>query len=101
MANVDGKWETVVASPMGDQKGTLTLKSSGDTLDGTWTYSGQEPVTIQDGKIDGVDLSWKASVTVPFPMTLECSATVNGDAMSGTVKAGNFGTFAMTGTRVA
>jgi len=35
MANVDGKWETVVASPMGDQKGTLTLKSSGDTLDGT------------------------------------------------------------------
>ena len=56
---------------------------------------------MQDGKIDGDDLSWKASVTVPFPMTLECSATVNGDAMSGTVKAGNFGTFAMTGTRVA
>jgi hypothetical protein len=98
MANVDGKWTTVVASPMGDQKGTLTLKSSGDALAGTWEYGGSS-VAIQDGKIDGDNLSWKASVTTPFPMTLDCTATVTGDAMSGNVKAGSFGTFALTGTR--
>jgi hypothetical protein len=33
-------------------------------------------------------------------MTLECTATVDGDKIDGSVKAGMFGTFPMTGTRV-
>jgi len=83
---------------MGDQKGILTLKNSGYTVSGTWEYGGSS-VAIQDGEIDGDNLSWKASVTIPSPMTLDCRATVNGDSMSGTVKAGNIGSFPLTGTR--
>jgi len=98
MANVDGKWKTIVDSPMGAQAGVLTLDASGDTLTGTWTEQGNE-VAIQDGKVDGDALSWKVNVSIPFPMTLDCSATVSGDDMTGTVKVGNFGSFAMTGTR--
>ena len=34
MANVDGSWDCVVKSPLGDQKMTLTVNSAGDTFTG-------------------------------------------------------------------
>ena len=36
---------------------------------------------------------------VPMPMTLEATATVDGDALTGSVKAGMFGSMPMSGTR--
>ena len=36
---------------------------------------------------------------VPMPMMLECDATIDGDTLTGGVKAGMFGTSPMTGTR--
>jgi len=38
---------------------------------------------------------------VPMPMTLECDATVDGDTITGGVKAGMFGTSPLSGTRAA
>jgi hypothetical protein len=38
-------------------------------------------------------------MTVPMPMTLEGEATVDGDTLTGTVKAGAFGSFPINGTR--
>lgn len=98
MANVDGNWETVTHSPMGDQKATLTVTSAGDSFTGT--YAGAMGSTeIKDGKVDGDTLMWSLDITVPMPMTLTCKATVDGDAMTGTVTAGAFGSFPMEGTR--
>ncbi|WNO54682.1 hypothetical protein [Stakelama saccharophila] len=100
MAEVDGTWDTVTKSPMGDQKATLTVVRSGDTFTGS--YSGAMGSTdISEGRVDGNRLTWKVSITVPMPMTLDCEATVEGDAMSGTVTAGAFGSFPLTGTRQA
>lgn len=100
MANVDGSWDTVTKSPMGDQKATLTVNSNGDTFTGS--YSGAMGSTeITDGKVAGDKLSWKVSIVVPMPMTLDCEATVSGDTMDGTVGAGAFGSFPMSGTRTA
>ena len=98
MANVDGTWDTVTHSPMGDQKATLTVNSAGDSFTGT--YAGAMGSTeIKDGKVDGDTLKWSLDITVPMPMTLTCEATVNGDAIKGTVTAGAFGAFPMEGTR--
>lgn len=98
MANVDGSWDTVTRSPMGDQQATLTIASDGDSFTGT--YSGAMGSTdIKNGKVDGDTLSWSLDITVPMPMTLTCQATVDGDAMNGTVTAGAFGSFPMSGTR--
>ena len=98
MANVDGTWDTVTHSPMGDQKATLTVTSAGDSFTGT--YAGAMGSTeITDGKVNGDTLSWSLNITVPMPMTLTCEATVNGDAINGTVTAGAFGSFPMEGTR--
>ena len=40
------------------------------------------------------------NMTVPMPMTLEGEATIDGDSITGGVKAGAFGTFPMSGSRV-
>ncbi len=98
MANVDGSWDTVTRSPMGDQQATLTITSEGDSFTGS--YSGAMGTTeIKDGRVAGDTLTWTLDITVPMPMTLTCEATVHGDAMTGTVTAGAFGSFPMTGTR--
>jgi len=40
-------------------------------------------------------------VSVPMPMTLDCEATIEGDTVTGTVAAGAFGSFPLSGTRTA
>ncbi|MDG5488965.1 hypothetical protein NYR55_10095 [Sphingomonas sp. BGYR3] len=98
MANVDGSWDTVTKSPMGDQQATLSVTSNGDTFTGT--YSGAMGTTeVKDGKVAGDTLTWKVDIVVPMPMTLDCEATVDGDTITGTVGAGVFGSFPMSGKR--
>ena len=96
--SVDGTWNLVVKSPMGDQPSTLTLKASGGTLTGTASAQGNTS-EIANGKADGDNVSWSNSITTPFPMTLEFSGTVVGDTLNGSVKAGSFGSFPFTGAR--
>jgi hypothetical protein len=96
--SIDGKWNVVVNSPMGAQKSELNLKADGATLTGTGSGQGGSQ-DIADGKVDGNNVSWKVSITSPFPMTLEFAGTVDGNKMGGNVKAGNFGSFPWTGER--
>ena len=98
MANVYGSWTTLVKSPMGDQKAVLIVESSKSGFTGSWTGPMGED-EVKNGKVDGNALTWQIDVTVPMPMTLDCQATVDGDTMTGTVTAGAFGSFPLTGTR--
>ena len=95
---VDGKWNITINSPMGAQQAELSLKADGSTLTGTQAGR-QGSMDIADGKVDGNNVSWSISITSPMPMTLEHSGTVDGDKISGNVKAGAFGSFPFSGTR--
>ena len=97
MADVDGTYECVVKSPLGDQKTTLTVKSDGGAFTGT--NAGAMGSMDVSGTVDGNTLAWKQQMTVPMPMTLDCEATVDGDTLTGTVGAGAFGSFPMAGKR--
>ncbi len=97
--SVAGSYECVVKSPMGDQKSTMTVNVDGDTWTGT-NAGAQGSLDVYDGKIDGNTLTWKMDMKVPMPMTLEGTATVDGDAITGSVKAGMFGSMALSGTRI-
>jgi hypothetical protein len=97
---VDGKWEIVINSPMGAQKATLELATSGGGLTGIQTAA-QGSGPLENGKVDGDAVSWSAKITSPMPLTLDFSGTVEGDKMSGSVKAGAFGSFPFTGSRAA
>lgn len=96
--SADGKWTTTMNTPMGAQNGEMELATDGATLTGTLTAAGNA-AKITDGQVDGNNLSWKASVTQPMPITLEFSAVVDGDSISGDVKLGAFGNATFTGER--
>ncbi len=98
--SVAGTYECVTKTPMGDQKSDVTIVVDGDTFSGT-NAGAMGSMTMEDGKIDGNKLTWTMNMTVPMPMKLEGEATVDGDALSGTVKAGAFGAFPISGTRKA
>ena len=100
MSDLDGTWETVTNTPMGQQKATVTLKTDGDSLSGTMAGA-QGTLDIKDGTVDGNTGTWKASITSPMPMTLEFTATADGDEISGNVKLGAFGSATFTGKRAA
>ena len=97
MANVDGSWDCTVKSPLGDQKMTLTVNSSGNAFTGT--VSGAMGSSDVSGEVAGDTIRWKQQMTVPMPMTLDCEATADGDAMTGTVAAGAFGSFPLSASR--
>jgi hypothetical protein len=97
MADVDGKWNVTVKSPLGDQQATLDVQSAGDAFSGT--FAGGMGTTQVNGTLAGDTMTWKMDITVPMPMTLDCEATVAGDTMNGTVTAGAFGGFPLVATR--
>jgi hypothetical protein len=97
---IDGKWEITINSPMGAQKAALDLKSDGPGLSGTQTAQGNTQ-PLANGKVDGSKLTWSANITSPMPMTLEFTGNVDGDKLTGSVKAGAFGSFPFSGSRTA
>jgi len=97
---VDGKWEIVINSPMGAQKATLDLATNGTTLTGT-QQAAQGSGPLENGTVNGNTLSWSAKISSPMPLTLDFTGNVDGDKLSGSVKAGAFGSFPFTGNRVA
>ncbi|PNU02951.1 hypothetical protein [Novosphingobium guangzhouense] len=97
--SVAGIYDCVTNTPLGRQKGVLTIvPQAGDTFTGH--ISGDlGAMDVENGRVAGQTLIWSMKMTMPMPMNLDCTATVEGDALTGTVKAGMFGTMELTGTR--
>ena len=98
--SVAGSYDCVTKTPMGDQKGVLTVNVDGNSWTGT-NAGAQGTLDCYEGKIDGNTITWKMDMKVPMPMLLEGSATIDGDTITGSVKAGMFGSMALSGTRTA
>ncbi len=95
--SADGTWNLTLSTPMGAQQVTAVIVTSGATFTGT-TKSAMGEQTVS-GAVDGDTLTWSANITSPMPMTLEFTAKVAGDAMTGTVKLGAFGSAPLSGVR--
>jgi hypothetical protein len=98
---VAGTYDVVIKTPMGDQKGKLTVNPAGDGFTGSIASDMMGSMDVQDGKVSGDTITWKMDMKVPMPMTLEGEATVDGDTIGGSIKAGAFGAMALSGTRAA
>ncbi|WP_432840404.1 glycoside hydrolase family 3 protein [Dactylosporangium sp. CA-092794] len=81
-ADVDGTWTLTVQTPGGDRPATLRLTGAGKTLSGDLNGT---PIT--HGRIDDDRISFKAALTEPFKLKVNCTATVSGDQLTGTAKA--------------
>jgi len=96
--SVAGSYDCVTKTPLGAQKGVLTIVPEGDTFSGNITGD-LGSMDIRDGRISGNALTWQMKMTMPMPMDLDCSATVEGDTLTGKIKAGMFGSMDLNGTR--
>jgi hypothetical protein len=97
--SADGTWKMTMKTPIGERKGTLTLKSADAALTGKMTNEEGNSVDIFDGKAGGDSISFKAAIKNPMPLTLEFSGKVAGDSLSGTVNASGVGSWPFSGTR--
>ena len=95
---VAGTYDVSVKTPMGEQKGTFTVVPEGDRFSGELA-SPMGRAEIKDGKVSGNRLTWKMNISLPMPLNLDCEASVSGDRLSGTVKAGVFGSMPLEGVR--
>lgn len=98
MASVDGAYDCITKTPMGDQSSVFTVISNGGIFHGT-NAGPLGSLDVKGGKVDGNMLTWTMDMVIPMPMTLECEAIVEGDTLTGTIQAGAFGAMAMTGSR--
>ena len=96
--SADGTWSVTLNTPMGAQAGTLELATDGNTLTGTMSGP-QGSMELENGTADGDSLSWTVNMTQPMPITIEATATVDGDEISGEAKLGAFGTATFSGSR--
>lgn len=96
--SADGSWNCTINSPMGAQQATMTLSTEGGSLSGKMEGA-QGTQEFSGGSVDGNSLAWNVEMTSPMPMTLEITAEVDGDAISGNVKLGAFGEATFSGTR--
>ena len=98
--SVAGTYDCVTKSPMGDQKSKFTVNVDGDSFTGQ-NAGAMGSMDVVDGKVDGNTLTWTMNMTVPMPMKLEASATIDGDTLTGSINAGAFGAMPMTGVRAS
>ena len=96
--SADGTWNVTLNTPMGAQAGTLELATDGNTLTGTMSGP-QGSMELENGTADGDSLSGTVNMTQPMPITIEATATVDGDEISGEAKLGAFGTATFSGSR--
>jgi len=95
---MDGNWKLVINTPMGPQEAQLTVKTKSDiAFDGI--MNGQSGQQSFEGTIAGDTLTWQTDITAPMPLTIDFTATVEGDEMSGNAKLGMFGNAPLTGVR--
>ncbi|MCT2399683.1 hypothetical protein [Novosphingobium mangrovi (ex Huang et al. 2023)] len=96
---IAGSYDCVTKTPMGPQKGVLTIvPGEGGAFSGDITGD-LGSMEIKGGTITGNTLTWQMKMTMPMPIELDCTATIEGDALTGKVKAGMFGTMDLAGTR--
>lgn len=95
-----GEWELSMSTPQGNTTVGLTLSLTGEKVSGELTSPmGAVPVV---GTAAGNDVKVTADINIQgMALTFAIDGKVNGDAMDGSVKVGDFGEFPFTGKRAA
>lgn len=78
---IDGTWTVTLQTPAGEQQIPLELATTGGELTGTLNGT-----PIDDGRIDGATISFKARLTTPRKVRISCQATITGNRLTGRAK---------------
>jgi len=94
----DGLWDTTIATPIGKMEVKLSIRTSNGSIQGQ-AVQGDETVAFIDPVLRADKLTWLLPITKPMRLNLKFEATVDGNFMTGTAKAGILPASALAGTR--
>ena len=89
MARVDGAYDCMTKTPLGDQASVFTIVSDGDRFHGT-NANALGSLDVTDGKVEGDRLTWRMDMTLPMPVTMQCEGIVDGDTITASIDGGRF-----------
>ncbi len=96
--SVAGKWKLIVKGPTGPMASILELTEVDGVLSGTQSGQGSSS-ELTEGKVAGNDIYWVNYTLKPMKMKLEFTGRVDGDTLTGKVKAGFMGKYDFIGKR--
>lgn len=98
--NFPGTWNVTIFTPIGNIDAVFEITETDGALAGV-ARTDAETVDFVDVVAEGNRLTWNQAVTTPMRLTLKFDVTVDGDAMTGTSKAGMFPASKLAGSRSA
>ncbi len=101
--NIEGEWSYKMEIPTPENEGTMTIKKSdsGYTVTLVSPADPDEPETIEDVELDGDTMTFSFDVTDGMQMTIEMELTFTEESFEGTITAGQFGSFPMSGEKIS
>jgi precorrin-6B methylase 2 len=85
-AQVEGKWQGTLTTPLGQQPVTLNLQQKFQQVTGS-AQAATETLAIKNAKLNGRQISFKGTKQVQGqPLTIQFDGTVNGRLLKGTAK---------------
>jgi len=98
-ADIDGEWNVVINGPTGPMENLLVVETNDGVMQGRQGEAGGEFDIVDDVGYEDGDVHWINKIKKPMKMKLHFSGKVEGDTMTGKVKAGFMGTFPFTATK--
>ena len=96
MAQVAGTWIVTVNGPQGTMTSTMTITQTSDAIDGNM-ISELGTAAIAEGRVNGRTVTWSASFQMGGERTtVNFEAEVDGNRMTGRLRAGETGTMTFT-----
>jgi hypothetical protein len=100
MATFAGTWDVTIDTLIGKMTVVFDITEVDGAIRGI-ARSDAETVEFIDAVADGNKLTWSQDVTTPMKLTLKFDVDVDGDAMTGTSKAGSFPASKVNGSRIS
>lgn len=98
--NFQGKWDTIISTPIGKLSVLLDLAAKEGQLVGT-AKQGEDIVALDNPVLEGNQLKWQMKVTKPMRLSLKFTVYIEGINMYGEAKAGMLPASKLTGHRIS
>jgi hypothetical protein len=98
-AALPGTWNLQISTPIGTLHADLVFEEKDGTLFGV-ARGKDEEVPLRDIVVAGDRVTWSQSITRPLRLNLDFDVVVDGDAMTGSSRAGRLPKSRVAGARV-
>ena len=101
VVKAEGTWNYTLESPQGGE-GTLTIVKDGDAYSGTILnkrFNKESPLSVVEVKGNELSFQYETPGRDGNPMQVQVKSIISGDALTGDMSVGQFGTFPIKATR--